>query len=390
LPSFSAADDPATRIILQMGIPATFRARRILLISPQPWDHLPISKHHYAMCLGRESEVFFLSPPDLSLAQGKIERRATGAAGVEEVRWHPRVSRLMRFHAPRIYRRMIALEASRLVRRLGGEIDIVWCFDFNTFPDLRAFGARHAIFHPVDPLSGKRQAQIAATADLVLAVSPQILESVTREAPETPAAVIPHGIGPDFMALALLEPPNGPPLGECGYFGNLDRPMIDIGLLAETVRSSPKTTFHFWGPASPQGAAARVLGQLANAQLHGPVPKDELARQAARMDAFLLAYREHPTESDLSNAHKILEYFAIGRVVISTFMSCHDGSEELLVRTPHGNPDAFPALVRSVLSDLSTHNSAERMKKRKALAAKHGYETLLHEIAALLEDVQAK
>jgi glycosyltransferase involved in cell wall biosynthesis len=368
-----------------MTQPTRFQGLRILLVSPQPWDHLQISKHHYAISLGLKNTVFFLSPPELRLGLGAIERRATQAIGVEEVRWRPRVPPLMRFHAPNFYRAMICMDARRLARHLGGDIDIVWCFDVNTFPNLRAFGAHRTIFHPVDPLSSKRQARVAETADLVLSVSPEILASVTREVPMTPAEVIPHGIGPEFMALAVSEIQKYAATSHCGYFGNLDRSIIDFDLLAAAVKSSPATTFHFWGPASPDGAAMQALGSLANVRLHGAVSKVELARQAASMDAFLLAYREHRIESDLSNSHKILEYFATGRVVVSTYMSCHNSAEDLLVRTPRERPDDFPSLVNSVLRELDLHNSIERMNRRKALASDHGYEALLNRIAGLLK-----
>ena len=37
--------------------------KAILLISPQPWNHVRISKHHYAEALAGHNNVLFLEPP---------------------------------------------------------------------------------------------------------------------------------------------------------------------------------------------------------------------------------------------------------------------------------------------------------------------------------------
>ena len=41
-----------------------FSDKRILIISPEPWDHIPVSKHHYARKLAKlGNRVYFLNPP---------------------------------------------------------------------------------------------------------------------------------------------------------------------------------------------------------------------------------------------------------------------------------------------------------------------------------------
>lgn len=373
-----------------MRRPRMLSGRRILLISPQPWDHLRISKHHYAEHLGTANEVLFLSPPMPKLRWGAIERHLTDTTGVCEIRWRPRLPWVLRFHGPNLYSRLIEREIKRLMQWIGEPLDLVWCFDFNTFPDLRAFGARQAIFHPVDPLSSERQARIAETADLVLSVSPEILASVTSLVPQVPAVVIPHGLGSDFLDLARSKTADFQQSRQVGYFGNLDRPIIDVPLLSRLIGSNPEITFNFWGPASPSGELAKALAQLPNVRLHGAVSKNELAKNAAGMDAFLLAYREHGTESDLSNAHKILEYFAAGRVVISSFMSCYVDRPDLLVRTPRGQSHHLPDLFGEVMRDLHRYNAPELVAGRRALASEHAYPVLVDRIDALLSGSGSK
>ncbi len=361
------------------------KGRRILLISPQGWDHIPISKHHYAEALGTANQVMFLDPPDWSMPPGAIRRTATDRPGVERVTWRPRLPRALRFHAPGLYRFWIGREVRRLVRRLGPPPDLVWCFDFNTFPDLRAFGARRAIFHPVDPISSPVQARTGRTADLVLSVSAPILASVTDHAPGPVSAVINHGIGPEFGALARSAPvgrANDAPV-RCGYFGNLDRPTINVDLLREIAERHPAITFHFWGPFSKESPLASALAARPNCILHGPLPKGELATASAAMDCLLLTYRDHATESDRSNAHKFLEYFATGKVVVSTAMSIYADDPEL-VRMSAADDSDFCEVFAGTVRDLATHNAPERQQRRKTLALQHTYPRNIARIDSLL------
>ncbi|MDF1722296.1 MAG: glycosyltransferase [Minwuia sp.] len=360
--------------------------KQILLISPQPWDHMPISKHHYAEALGSSNSVWFLDPPDWSLSPGTIRQQDTGIPGVVRVTWRPRVLRALRFHAHGLYRYWIGLEARRLVRRLGTQFDLVWCFDFNTFPDLRAFGAGRAIFHPVDPLTTPRQYAIGRTADLILSVSQQILSSATSVSPGVANAVINHGIGPDFAALAARPVQDHVP-GEtirCGYFGNLDRGTINVALIAETVARCPNISFHFWGPFSPDSPLPSALRESANCVFHGAMGKPALVEAVSEMDCFILAYLDHAAESDRSNAHKILEYFATGRAVISTRMNIYADDADLMVMAQAADDADFPDRFLEVISDLPLHNSRERQMRRRALALEHTYPRNIARIDAML------
>lgn len=364
--------------------------RQILLISPQDWDHIPISKHHYAEALGLANRVLFLDPPDWSMRPGVVRRVATERPGVERVTWRPCLPGALRFHAPWLYRIWIGREVRRLVRTLRASPHLVWCFDFNTYPDLRAFGASRVIFHPVDPISDPRQARIGQTADLVLSVSDRILASVTAHAPTPVSAVINHGTGPEFEALARMEP-STPRLDDniqCGYFGNLDRPTINVGLLNAVARQHPEITFHYWGPFSAGSPLAVALADCGNCRFHGALPKAELARAAAAMDCLLLSYQDHETESDRSNSHKFLEYFATGKVVVSTRMSIHADDPELIRMSSSSDDSDFCDLFSETVNDLGTHNTPERQRRRKALALQNTYTRNIARIDSILCQIE--
>ncbi len=365
--------------------------KQILLISPQDWDHIPISKHHYAEALGLANRVLFLDPPDWSMRPGAVRRSVTGRPGVERITWRPCLPRSLRFHAPRLYRIWIGREVRRLLRILQASPDLVWCFDFNTYPDLRAFGARRVIFHPVDPVSDPRQARTGRTADLVLSVSERILASVTRHAPLPASAVINHGTGTEFAALAQVAARRPGRDGgiHCGYFGNLDRQTINVGLLRAVARQHPDITFHYWGPISDGSPLAAALADCRNCLFHGALPKAELANAAAAMDCLLLSYQDHETESDRSNSHKFIEYFATGKVVVSTRMSIYADDPELVRMSTSPDDSDFVDIFSQTVRDLETHNAPARQKRRKALALQNTYPRNIARIDNMLCQIDA-
>ncbi len=321
---------------------------------------------------------------------GAVRRTATERQGVERIIWRPCLPRALRFHAPGLYRIWIGREVRRLVRTLRASPDLVWCFDFNTYPDLRAFGAPRAIFHPVDPISDPRQARIGRTADLVLSVSERILESVTAHAPSPVSAVISHGTGPEFEALARAEVSTQQMDGSihCGYFGNLDRPTINVDLLRAVARQHPDITFHYWGPFSEGSPLAAALADCGNCLFHGALPKAELAKAAADMDCLLLSYQDHETESDRSNSHKFLEYFATGKVVVSSRMSIYADDPELVRMSGAVDDSDFCDVFSETVNTLGTHNAPERQMRRKALALQNTYPRNIARIDSILCQIE--
>lgn len=359
--------------------------RTILLISPQPWDHIFISKHHYASELGQTNDVFFLEPPVDGEGAGLDFRPAPGAQGVTLVSWRPGFPRRIRFHAYWLYRWLIAREARRIASSLGRAPDVVWCFDFNLFPDLGAFGAPLTIFHPVDPLSSRRQADIGLTADLIVSVSERILRNFADARFRGRTLLVNHGLASSFARLA--DEPAAPGNGrQVGFFGNLDRRFINVRLLLRLAEAHREITFHFWGPCEASGLFRTVLASEPNVRLHGRVDKDALAVQAATMDAFILPYREDAQESDRSNSHKLLEYMSTGKITVACPLDCYADAPDL-VRMPASDDDeAFMALFAETMGEIDTWNAPARCARRKAFAKDFSYAQNIARIERVLTE----
>jgi glycosyltransferase involved in cell wall biosynthesis len=263
-------------------------------------------------------------------------------------------------------------------------IDVVWCFDFNTFSDLRIFGAQTNIYHPVDPVSAGSHVEVGRTADIILSVSKEILESFASL--PVPRFVIDHGLAPPFARHAA-NPPSGVrragPL-RVGYAGNLARPPLNRPVVTRMVAGNPDAEFHFWGPSKvldyvPDEFRREVqtfmdfLAAAPNVTLHGSVSSERLAEEFQQMDCFIMSYRRHPTESDLSNSHKILEYFSTGKVVVSTPIARYAHLGDLVVSGTTDDDSDLPDILLQTLARLDEVNSESRMTARRELALENTY-----------------
>jgi glycosyltransferase involved in cell wall biosynthesis len=358
----------------------------ILLISPQPWDHIFISKHHYAEELARRNTVYFLEPPSPGVGGHVQVRAAANAPGVRVVSWRPSFPRELRFHAYWLYRHFARAEARRLSAALPSRPDVVWSFDFNLFPDLSAFGAPIRVFHPVDPLSSPQQVEIGRSAQLVVSVSEPILGNFSGPAFAGRTLLVNHGLAQPFAELAAAEWRPGPAPRHIGYFGNLERKSFDLDTVVDLARRRPEMTFHLWGPYEADGRVQRRLGPAANVVLHGRRDKPDLAREIACVDLFVLPYATDAVVYDGSNSHKILEYLSTGRPIVSRRITAYEDRPDLIAMAREEGSQAFIAAFDEAVAAWPALVSSELVAARKAFAKKFTYRANIGVIAAALSE----
>jgi hypothetical protein len=358
--------------------------KSILIISPQPWDFIQISKHHYARAAADcGHQVYFLEPPDESVRG--VTLTPTDHSKIIRVRHSEPVYGRVRFHARSLYNWLEKFLITKIKKAIGTEFDLVWSFESNRFHLLREFGGKKVIYHPVDSLGESSQLLPAQQADQVYAVSKTILAPFLGKS--TPAALLPHGVAPPFAVLAERNTEWVFPAGglKVGFAGNLSRPIVARAVLLALMKNHPEVEFHFWGQAelpldADAGAVEFVkrLKSLSNCRLRGIQNTTTLAADFAGIDAFLLAYQPHPRDKDFdfSNSHKILEYLATGRVTLSSPLSEYEGRERDFMLFAEGNTqEAFENQFRILLGNLSYLNGAELAKVRRECALQNRYET---------------
>jgi len=108
--------------------------KNILIVSPEPWDHIFVSKHHYATHLAkRGNQVYFLNPPT-----GVFKLQQTDYQCVETIDYKGFLPGLKYF--PSFIIRWLTRRVFDQLEQLSGvEFDIIWSFDNSVFYQFDAY-----------------------------------------------------------------------------------------------------------------------------------------------------------------------------------------------------------------------------------------------------------
>lgn len=376
--------------------------KTILIVSPQAWGNMFISKHHYALELARKGNtVYFLNPPGEGGGDKRksVEIVPSGiVAGLYFIRhsiWFPYN---LKFHALPLFHFLMRGQVRRILKAIGRRVDIVWSFDLGNLYPFRLFGAGPLkVFHPVDEPLNQAAIRSAEGADILFSVTREILDKYKSFG--LPAHFINHGVAADFLLPVDVKARNGQPV-RVGFSGNLLRKDVDREILIRIVRENPAVYFECWGSYKENqsniggvadDATARFvsdLGSQANVILHGPVPSNSLAKSIHKMDAFLICYDIRKDQSGGTNYHKIMEYISTGKVIVSNNVTTYHSSPDLvqMVECRDDNRQ-LPELFRKVMDDLHQYNRPELQEKRIRFAMDNTYQRQVERIEDLLEVV---
>lgn len=373
--------------------------KKILIISPQPFSGLYVSKQHYAIELAkRDNKIFFLEPP--------LDEKQSPAIVLEQSLLYPSITLIkyklffnlnLRFHLRSLFDLLMKYQIKKILREIVDDIDIVWCFETNLFSNFSLFNAKIKIYHVVDPVASKYQVLAAKSADIIFCVSTRILQSFAQL--NVPKFFVNHGIADVYLKAGqdlLLESNShtNEVITKVGYVGNLLRGPVNYQVIRRLVMDHPSIDFHFWGASeikndtsSNASAFVQFLKGMTNVHLHGIKSPEQLAGVLGEMDVFLLAYVYIEGESDKSNSHKILEYLSTGKVIVSSFVETYQNDDPLICMTDETGDDELPQLFDKVIGRLDYYNSSALRKRRIGLAMENAYGSQIDKIETLLKSL---
>lgn len=371
-----------------MGVPG-LTGKTILILSPQAWGKMFVSKHHYAIGLAkRGNTVYFLNPPDQEETERKeaIEITSSGIDShlflIEHRLFFPY---RFKFRALPLFHWLMKFHVNHLLKKINRPVDIVWSFDLGNLYPLHFFGKQpYKIFHPVDEPLNAPAIEAARGAEIIFSVTKEILEKYTQF--NVPRHFINHGLSEEFIYEGNTTYQKNEPL-HIGFSGNLLRPDIDQEIVLTIISENRNCIFDFWGSYSMEqaniggGDDARtkefiaVLKNQSNVVLHGAVDSKLLAREIAKMDAFLICYDVERDQSKGTNYHKIMEFLATGKVIISNNITTYDNQPNFVCMVKNRDHNKLlPALFMEVVNNLDRYNSDELRIQRIAFAANNSYE----------------
>jgi len=368
--------------------------RRILVLSPDRWGAMHLSKHHYALALAeRGNEVLFLQPAEPTPTAPRVERVE---GGVRVVTWSGSSSLRLRYHARFVHDALYRRSVGNVLSAIGGPPDVVWCFETNVFSDLRVFRAPVRIYHPVDAVFGPQQRTLARSAQLVLSVAPEILNAIPLGGAR--GHILNHGLSEEFARFARDRDPEPRRAGpvRVGFIGSLFKEKLAHTAMRRIIEEHPDVEFHIWSPlalsasnvagleSAPRTQFVRHLGTLANVRLHGLQRPADVARAVQSLDLFLFCDR-----GNAWNSHKLLEYLSTGKPVVSMPVSRYRGSA-LIEMTASDDDDEFRALFARSLENLDSLSAPAAQRARMTFALEQTYARQIDRISALLAESLVK
>jgi glycosyltransferase involved in cell wall biosynthesis len=352
--------------------------KKILLISPEPWSHIFVSKHHYALELAKRSHrVYFLNPPDAD----HYKQLHISSSGIDNLYLvnYPGQLKGMRFLPAYLRRRLNRHFLQQLEALAGERMDIVWNFENSRFYDLDFAGDRLKIYHQVDLNQAFHLQEAAASADICFCTSDLIKNAILPFSNRV--FKIHHGTSSASLDYRYSHKPKEDDQITALYIGNLDMPFLDRDLLIRIVSHFPAIRFLFVGPYKQDGTTFQACKDFPNIQWAGKVPAERVPEYLSKADVFLVLYAE-PYQKDQSSPHKFMEYFASGKVIVATYTDEYKDKRELLAMSEKN--EEYPALFAHVVANLPQYNNAAQQEARIAFARENSYSRQLDKINALL------
>ncbi len=354
----------------------------ILIISPEPWSVLFVSKHHYALGLADIGhDVIFYGPPE-KVAEPYLERVCSDN-GTLQILHSGKVIYGARF-LPSLLRRFFERRWLRQIETLfGKEIDVIWNFENSRFYDFEFAGKRLKIYHQVDLNQDFNPGIAAATADLSIAISEPIEKRLSPIA--TNLLRITHGYAPskDIENKTInFDDEFSKSRVNAVLTGNFDIPYLDLKLVNQLVCNFPDVRFHFVGDYSPDKDLHTNLEAKDNVIFWGRQPSESLPLFFRHANILLVVYLANAHREQLANPHKIMEYLASGKCVLATYTMEYDGREDLIEMA--SNRDEFIQKFLNIVRCPSAWNSPELMSYRQNFANSNSYPRQIERIADAL------
>lgn len=385
-----------------------FHNKTIIVISQLDWGDMFISKHHYAVELSKLGNiVYYMNGPDRKgeLKRGEIKIEETAFSNLFVIKHNFFFPYFIVFKARTLFNWFIRVHIKRLMKKLQPSSQlVVWSFDqSNTIP-LKYFPAgSFKIYMPVDELNSRQAFNAAESAQVFFSVTNEIIQKLRYL--QKPSLFINHGVSSIFFSNEIRTQVNKPVVAALS--GNFLRPDIDRPVLLSIIKQHPAVIFECWGSSTQlsnnaKGKLNRTLGGHTNEEtsafiremaaqpnviMHGSVSPEILSRELHRADIFLICYDINKDQSGGTNYHKVLEYLACGKAIVSNNISTYHQYPGLLLM-PQSRTDntELPGIFSKALAELEQLNNAASQQHRIDFARQYLYSRQVKKIEAFIQD----
>ncbi len=367
--------------------------KNILIISPEKWGDIYLSKHHYALKLAeRGNKVFFLNPPirfnflktGLSVSNPVENKNLAFLDYTYPVKGH---LKLPSFLSSLIYKRLI----QKIESTANIKLDIVWCFDTRTFSHWEFLRPEVTkILHIMDFNIINHYKKLYSQADFILGVSANIVEKLKKY--NSQCYFINHGLSLRNYKPAVNNICYNNKKIKAGYVGNLLMSYIDWECIISIISQNPNVDFHFFGPYESSNIGAnenninikKKLEAYPNVFLEGKLSSEFILGSISDIDIFLIAYKNELFPDQITNAHKVLEFLATGKTILSNYLADYEDKPGLINMTVKNVE--MSRMFKTCIENISELNSIDNQHKRITFALSNTYEKQIERIEKIINE----
>ena len=382
--------------------------KKILIISPNSWGKLHISKHNYAIELAKSGNlVYFLNTPN------NIHKKSYD---INEIENHPnlflinyklftnKIVDYVRFRFGITF--FIDKSAQKIIKKICKKekiiFDEVWNFDPNLHGFFDTYTSGKKIFFIADQIQLNSHLRAAKNADVVVSVAKEILEKYKPI--NNNCLLINHGLNYVYEKYAhqkinLLsnqnkEIKNSEKLN-IGYIGNLLTSSLYFNGLKKIILENPKNHFHFWGAyellennlmddydSEIYNTIQWIKNNTVNTSFYGVKTGTEIISNLEKIDLFIYINDSKKDINGGANSHKILEYLSTGKVIVSTYLSYYS-NRNLFPMLNYGQESDYSLFLKEVVDNIGFYNSYEKQNERIKFALDNTYSKNIQKIYKL-------
>lgn len=383
-----------------------FQDKDIIIISPQYWGDIWVSKHWLADRLSTVARVLFIEPP---VWVGGILRCKKGWRGnlYRALRPLRKIKHNLHVGTPRSFpfggRGQISNDCLQFSRRLYFNDPIVISFvaDYRISEKIKSSFKIYYVVDPVIPRLGHENDErvICQNSDLALAISDAYRDILSKYNSDTPIRVVPHGIAFEH-ARSIAESSNIDIPRELtslkkpilGFVGSIHDSFVDVDRLEAISTAFPDSSIVMVGPYknNPLGPDISKLGlrrirELKNVYLLGPKPFLDVPSYVKYFDVCLVLINLKDYDDKFKTGRrtlfKWLIYLSMGKPVVSPWLKDAEPISNLVYMT-----ETNSEYINNI--NLALTEDGYKQRERVEYARQFSFENILQIITNSIVDVK--
>jgi hypothetical protein len=348
------------------------------VFSTETWGVQRLSKHYYALELCNfAEEVYFFNPFSYGFIP-KVELEAVPENKKLKIVNYSYLNKGKRFIPEMIGLLILGWNLKFLMKKTKSKPEIVFSFNHLDILSFKPLQSRHNVFLMYDLIfQNTTLPRLGLTADIMVTITSNIAGMLAKY--NKPVLLLQHGLNVYFEKYALGNLQKADQYkAKCYpenilFIGSLFKGSLDRVSFRAIIEKYPLITFHFFGAFefnennlggltfNESKSFIDFLKKTKNVVLYGSQLSSSIVDKLDIIDCCLNIEVYERSKVDVSNAHKLIEYLAIGKPIFSTMVDEKVFPGELLFISKNDVKEDFNYFIQQFSNQSSHKKYLERI-----------------------------